>query len=455
MAPTQLAPLRPAPTFDTLASDATRAILRSMRRDGNGHKNLVRGAVVVTILAAAAIGGAAVIWADGCKDPCEKAQLTIPPGTSDRSQVASFAGRRPQSIAWTPGYCVMTVQVYQRERLVQEWKNREPGALNLSAATAGETEIKIWKEGSKVPADFRWIWLSEPESPAQAELDSAGSRSSESSAKGGGGDPCAGRPRTYQAFEGVCLPDRLVAYLKCVEKTGGNRLVVERDETSKGNSGFVVRLGGTLRKFVVEGVGEAEAVRNTVNESIIGLHEIYGSNSTKLCLRIALGNSGSTGVPPGGKPPGPIASPDTRPSPDPPSGSPEDAHAIACRISFVLGQDEKNLTPAMRTFLESNAYENVVLGDTRLKDAIGEAFRRARTAMAAMRNGQSLDVALNVPLGHLAVVRACLQARFEECVAFHSKTVEQLTFGERLEAIRKLTTCGERKWKQSPSQTRL
>src|SRR5512142_1214517 len=39
-------------------------------------------------------------------------------------------------------------------------------------------------------------------------------------------DACAGRGAGVQGFDGVCLPDRLVGYLKCVEKLGGNRLRV-------------------------------------------------------------------------------------------------------------------------------------------------------------------------------------------------------------------------------------
>jgi hypothetical protein len=157
---------------------------------------------------------------------------------------------------------------------------------DTKGAIAGETEIKIWKEGSNVPADSRWIWLPEPGEPVQVKPDATKGSSADGPATGSGGNPCAGRPPTYQAFEGACLPDRLVWYLKCVEKMGGNRITVTRVDTSRSDSGIRIGVEGKGSGMVVEGAGMANFAWQNVGESIRRLDERYGDNATKTCLKV-------------------------------------------------------------------------------------------------------------------------------------------------------------------------
>jgi hypothetical protein len=180
----------------------------------------------------------------------------------------------------------MTVHVYQGERLVQEWRNwKSDTPVDFAAAVAGETEIKIWKEGSGVPADSRWIWLPEPGSPVQVKPDATKGSSRDGPATVSGGDPCARRPPNYQAFEGVCLPDRLVGYLKCVEKTGGNRITVTKVDTSKSDSDIAIGVEGKGSGLVVEGAAMANLAWKNMDRTIRRLDERYGDSATKTCLR--------------------------------------------------------------------------------------------------------------------------------------------------------------------------
>lgn len=103
-------------------------------------------------------------------------------------------------------------------------------------------------------------------------------------AKDDGVGPCAGRPPTFQVYEGTCLPDRLVGYLKCVEKTGGNRLKVSKDESSKSSSDVRIGAEGAGQGVIVKGSGKAQVTRKKVDETIKKLDETYGDRATETCL---------------------------------------------------------------------------------------------------------------------------------------------------------------------------
>ena len=100
-------------------------------------------------------------------------------------------------------------------------------------------------------------------------------------------DPCPGRAG-FQAYEGSCLPDRLVAYLKCIEKTGGNRLKVTRDESSKNASDLTVGVEGEGKGLVIKGAGKVNVGRKKVDEAIKKVDEVYGDRSAECLLAAGL-----------------------------------------------------------------------------------------------------------------------------------------------------------------------
>lgn len=116
---------------------------------------------------------------------------------------------------------------------------------------------------------------------------SAGARAAENAA-----NPCAGRPATYQPFEGTCLPDRLVAYLKCMEKTGGGRISVNKEETSKNGTDLVVSAEGQGSGVIIKGSGKAGLSRKKVDESIRKLAEVYGDHTGPCLIAAGLKPSG-------------------------------------------------------------------------------------------------------------------------------------------------------------------
>ncbi len=87
--------------------------------------------------------------------PCSQATIVLPVGARDRALARSSRVAKIIPITWEPSQCSLTVQYYQHNRLVKEYKNHNSGTA-ISIRESGETEIKIWP--SDKPSDSIWVW---------------------------------------------------------------------------------------------------------------------------------------------------------------------------------------------------------------------------------------------------------------------------------------------------------
>lgn len=78
--------------------------------------------------------------------PCASAQIATPAGTKDRENAKSYEVTSEVTVSWVPSDCIMTVQSYQNNQLLQpEHKEVKSGTtLKIGAPGSGQTEIKIW-----------------------------------------------------------------------------------------------------------------------------------------------------------------------------------------------------------------------------------------------------------------------------------------------------------------------
>lgn len=100
-------------------------------------------------------------------------------------------------------------------------------------------------------------------------------------------NPCEGRPKRFQAYEGVCLPDRLVGYIKCVIALGGNQLRVTKDESNGSDSHVRVDVAGAAKGVLISGSGRVSVDRKRVDADIKKLDITYGDKATTSCLLAA------------------------------------------------------------------------------------------------------------------------------------------------------------------------
>lgn len=78
---------------------------------------------------------------------CALARITVPKAGSEDVDGST-------RIEWVPSKCLMDVQIYQNEKLLRENKEGDSsGSVDLSGASAGEVEIKIWEPRSSSPSD--------------------------------------------------------------------------------------------------------------------------------------------------------------------------------------------------------------------------------------------------------------------------------------------------------------
>jgi len=97
-------------------------------------------------------------------------------------------------------------------------------------------------------------------------------------------DPCGKHPKDFQVYEGVCLPDRLVGYIKCVAATGGNQLRVTRIDSSGSDSKLRIGAAGKGEGVVIKGEGQADLNKESVERAIRNVDIIYGNDATSRCL---------------------------------------------------------------------------------------------------------------------------------------------------------------------------
>lgn len=80
---------------------------------------------------------------------CAGAKLTSP-------QNNSVVAAGDIAVTWEPSDCVMVLQYYQHEKLVNEYVEAHSG-ITISIPEPGLTELKIWVPGSSSPSAAIWI----------------------------------------------------------------------------------------------------------------------------------------------------------------------------------------------------------------------------------------------------------------------------------------------------------
>jgi FlaG/FlaF family flagellin (archaellin) len=97
-------------------------------------------------------------------DPCSKAKLDSPQGTSQRKSAAAYIVSNDVKISWVTSdatvRCVMTVQYYQNNQLIKTYENVLSGdTINIGTPNSGETEIKAWIPDTEIIVDDIWVWI--------------------------------------------------------------------------------------------------------------------------------------------------------------------------------------------------------------------------------------------------------------------------------------------------------
>ncbi len=95
---------------------------------------------------------------DGPSDDA-RVQFVKPKGSRDREKARAFPVSRKMTLELKPDVEVV-FQVYQDEKLVQEWKTARSGA-EFELPGSGLAELKVWRAGLNLHDDAIWIWVSE------------------------------------------------------------------------------------------------------------------------------------------------------------------------------------------------------------------------------------------------------------------------------------------------------
>jgi outer membrane protein OmpA-like peptidoglycan-associated protein len=88
-----------------------------------------------------------------------------------------------------------------------------------------------------------------------------------------------------QLFEGVCLSDRMVAYLKCLDRSGNARLRVVQDEKTAKPSNLTVEVAGAAGGKILKGSGRVMVDRRSDEQSIRRLDQAISPHALTACLR--------------------------------------------------------------------------------------------------------------------------------------------------------------------------
>jgi hypothetical protein len=95
-------------------------------------------------------------------EPCFNVKITLPSGGKGEPDAALSKNHisNETEITWDMPECAMTVQSYQKGRLILDKKGVESGAvLKFGGPGSGVTEIKLWREGLDTPSDSIWVTI--------------------------------------------------------------------------------------------------------------------------------------------------------------------------------------------------------------------------------------------------------------------------------------------------------
>lgn len=106
----------------------------------------------------------AIFWPTG--DPCLRAKISAPQGVKDRAHAATRMVEYEIPISWTAPNreaCAMIIHSYQKSNpdpIRNTIKPVVPGTiLDIGDPGSGETQIKIWVDGSPIESDDIWVWI--------------------------------------------------------------------------------------------------------------------------------------------------------------------------------------------------------------------------------------------------------------------------------------------------------
>jgi hypothetical protein len=90
-----------------------------------------------------------------------------------------------------------------------------------------------------------------------------------------------------QMFEGVCLSNRMIAYLKCLEKIDGGKLHITKDEETSKPSSVTVELQGEGGTVLAKGSGKVKIDTRNDQKSIRKLDETLSPDAVTGCIQLA------------------------------------------------------------------------------------------------------------------------------------------------------------------------
>ena len=94
-------------------------------------------------------------------------------------------------------------------------------------------------------------------------------------------------PPDMQRFEAVCLSNRMIAYLKCLEKINGGRLHIAKDEADAKPSSVTVEIEGEGHAAIAKGSGKVKIDSRNDQTSIRKLDETISPDVVTGCIELA------------------------------------------------------------------------------------------------------------------------------------------------------------------------
>lgn len=100
-------------------------------------------------------------------------------------------------------------------------------------------------------------------------------------------------PNGYQEWHTernqVCLPQRMIDYLTCIEGSGGGKITVEQDSSADNSKGIIIKASGEGGNLIAKGKGKISVDASNVDKSMRRIKEQFDPKTTTNCYFIANG----------------------------------------------------------------------------------------------------------------------------------------------------------------------
>lgn len=97
----------------------------------------------------------------------------------------------------------------------------------------------------------------------------------------------SGYQQWHAAHDVVCLPNRMLAYLSCLESTGAGQIRVEKDNSGIGTQKFTVGIFGEGNGPFVHGKGKIRIDTSKTNSAIHQINQQFDPKNSTNCLTAA------------------------------------------------------------------------------------------------------------------------------------------------------------------------